>query len=119
MGSGARGRGLLSVSAPSACSVTDIYLPRWSAHSLPAIHVPLIPAGRISPLDETCEAADELAARCLPGSATAPLYTHRQSWETCFRNNTCMSTAMATSLLRADTGAAVRTGSVWTVGRDH
>jgi hypothetical protein len=23
-------------------SVTDIYLPRWLAHSLPAIHVPLI-----------------------------------------------------------------------------
>ncbi len=23
-------------------SVTDIYLPRWFAHNLPAIHVPLI-----------------------------------------------------------------------------
>ena len=33
---------------PSTCtgaergSVTDIYLPRWFAHNLPAIHVPLI-----------------------------------------------------------------------------
>jgi hypothetical protein len=23
-------------------SVTDIYLPRWFAHNLPAIHVPLV-----------------------------------------------------------------------------
>ena len=44
-------------------SVTDIFLPRWFAHNLPAIHVPADPPDGVPPWKES-------PAACCPRDAT-------------------------------------------------